>query len=176
MSSAAEIDGALRLALFSPVPPTPSGISAYLLDLLPLLPDAWHIELFTDADVQPDEAALEAARPSIDCFSHTDFAERHAARPYDLTVYQVGNSTERTWMLRYVTEYPGLLVLHDGVVHPARVESAIRAGNLDSYRQGAQASRGDVGSALGHLVAGGLGGPALYLTFPMCEDLVRAAW
>ena len=166
----------LRIAMFAPLPPVPSGIAAYVLDLLPLLPDAWRIDLFGDAGAEPDAARLGAARGGgTGCFPHTEFAARQAAEPYDLTVYQVGNSTERTWRFRYVVEHPGLLVLHDGVLHPARVEDATRRGDMAAYRRIADSCRPEAGAALGHLVAGGLGGPALYATFPLCEDLVRAS-
>lgn len=166
----------LRLAMFSPVPPTPSGIAAYLADLLPLLPPAWSIDVFTDP-LEVGEASLprrDASGPPA-CFAHTEFEHRHGHTPYELTVYQVGNSTQRTWMLDYVLRYPGLLVLHDGVLHPARVSAATAAGDLQAYRRMARVCRDDVGAAIGHLVAGGLGGPALYFTYPMCEDLVRAS-
>jgi glycosyltransferase involved in cell wall biosynthesis len=165
----------LRIAMFAPLPPVPSGITAYVVDLLPLLPEAWRIDLFGDAGVEPDSRRLGAARGSTACFPHTEFVARQAAEPYDLTIYQVGNSTERTWMFRYVLEHPGLLVLHDGVLHPARVEDATRRVDMAGYRRIAESCRPEAGAALAHLVAGGLGGPALYTTFPLCEDLVRAS-
>jgi glycosyltransferase involved in cell wall biosynthesis len=166
----------LRVAMFAPLPPVPSGIAAYVLDLLPLLPAPWRIDLFGDTDVEADAGRLDATRTGVMCFPHPELAARQAAEPYDLTVYQVGNSTERTWMFRYVVEHPGLLVLHDGVLHPARVEDATRRGDMAGYRRIAESCRPEAGAALGHLVAGGLGGPALYTTFPLCEDLVRASW
>ena len=166
----------LRLAIFSPVPPIPSGIAAYLLDLLPLLPQSWHIDVFTDAGVVADGGALNRGRRQpVGCIPHTEFAAHHAREPYHLTIYQVGNSSPRAYMLEYVLRHPGLLVLHDGVLHPARMDAALAEDDLHPYRRLAAACREDVGGAIGHLVAAGLGGPALYLTFPMCEDLVRAS-
>ena len=166
----------LRLAVFSPVPPTPTGIAAYLVDLLPLLPQCWRIDIFTDAGVDADVALLARGRErTVGCYAHTEFAARQAQDPYDLNVYQVGNSSERTWLLDYVAAHPGLLVLHDGVLHPARVDAATAQSDLHGYRDLARRCRPDVGNALGHLVAGGLGGPALYFNFPMCEDVVRAS-
>ena len=165
----------LQIAMFAPLPPLPSGIAAYVLDLLPLLPAPWRLDLFGDTDVEADAGRLDAARTGVACFPHTEFAARQAAEPYDLTIYQVGNSTERTWMFPYVVEHPGLLVLHDGVLHPARVEDATRRVDMAGYRRIAESCRPEAGAALGHLVAGGLGGPALYATFPLCEDLVRAS-
>ncbi|MGD8328074.1 MAG: hypothetical protein PVJ49_01480, partial [Acidobacteriota bacterium] len=164
----------LRLAMFSPVPPTPSGIAVYLADLLPLLPPSWTVDVFTDP-LEVGQAELPRRDAAGSCFAHTEFEHRNGHTPYDLTVYQVGNSTARTWMLDYALSHPGLLVLHDGVLHPARVSAATAAGDLRGYRRMARACRDDVGAAIGHLVAGGLGGPALYFTYPMCEDLVRAS-
>lgn len=165
----------LRVAMFSPVPPTRSGIAAYLVDLLPLLPPAWRIDVFTDPLSIADATLPRCEGAPPVCYAHTEFVGRHHGAPYDVIVYQVGNDTARAWMLDYALEHPGLLVLHDGVLHPARVEAATAAGDLHGYRRIADTCRGDVGRALGHLVAGGLGGPALYRTFPMCEDLVRAS-
>ncbi len=190
----------LRLAMFSPVPPMPSGIAAYLADLMPLLPEAWSVDVFTDESsggAADDTAgsvggtgnaagdARGGKRPAgslrrgdgtpVRCFPHTAFADLQARDPYDLNVYQVGNTTERAYMLEYVTAHPGLLVLHDGVLHPARLGAAVAAQDMTGYRRMATRCREDVGDAIGHLVAGGLGGPALFRTFPMCEDLVRAS-
>lgn len=166
----------LRLAVFSPVPPIPSGIAAYLVDLLPLLPQTWSVDVFTDVGITADVDALNRGRERpVGCFPHTEFAAHQTSEPYDLTIYQVGNSSERTYMLEYVLRHPGLLVLHDGVLHPARVDAATAESDLHGYRRLVADCREDVGAAIGHLVAGGLGGPAIYLTFPMCEDLVRAS-
>jgi len=165
----------LRVAMFSPVAPIRSGISAYLADLLPLLPEVWDIDVFTDVDVEPDPRGLARVGCSAPCFPHPEFGARNAAAPYDLNIYQVGNSTVRTYMLEYVTAHPGLLVLHDGVLHPGRIDAATAAGAIQQYRKITENCRGDIGRAVGHLVAGGLGGPAIYFTFPMCEDLVGAS-
>lgn len=166
----------LRLAFFSPIPPTPSGIAVYLADLLPLLPDTWSIDVFSDEDAGGDPDRLSLLRGAlVGCYPHTAFAGRHGRAPYDLTIYQAGNSTDRTWMFDYVLAVPGLLVLHDGVLHPARYEAAAAESDLHGYRRMARACRPDVGDAIGQLVAAGLGGPALFSTFPMCEDLVRAS-
>lgn len=166
----------LRLAIFSPAPPIPSGIAAYLVDLLPLLPQSWHIDVFTDIGVIADVATLSRGREQpVACFPHTQFAAHHSNEPYHLIIYQVGNSSERTYMLEYVLRHPGLLVLHDGVLHPSRIDAATAQSDLHPYRRLAADCRADIGAAIGHLVAAGLGGPAVYLTFPMCEDLVRAS-
>ncbi len=169
----------LRLAMFSPLPPTPSGIGDYVVDLLPLLPETWSVDVFV-GDASPLATVARLVGPgetlgSVEGFVDVEFERRQERRPYDLIIYQVGNSTHHAYMLPYALHHPGLLVLHDGVLHPSRAQQAIESGDLAAYRRAVIACRPDVGAALGHLVAGGLAGPALYFRFPMCEDLVRAS-
>lgn len=160
----------LRLALVSPLPPAASGIADYVADLLPLLPESWRIDVFTvdPAPGRPPEGVdgnvrdlAEASPGSLDA--------------YDLCVYQVGNGAEHARTMELAVEHPGLLVLHDPILHPARIHAHAAAGDLDGYRSVARRARPDVGERLGSLVAAGLWGPSTYWTFPLCEDLVRAS-
>jgi len=162
----------VRLAFFSPVPPVPSGVCDYLIDLLPWLPEAWLIDIFVDAGVEPDEEVF-AGRAR--CYPHGEWPDRHADKPYDLNIYQVGNNLAHAYALPYVLQQPGLLVLHDAVVHPSRALHAVEGGDMTAYREAAERCRPDVGRALGHIVAGGLASPQLFFRFPLCEDLVRAS-
>jgi len=161
----------LRLAMFTPLPPAPSGIADYVADLLPLLPAEWQIDVFVD---DPTTAAPPPARP-LDVHPAQQWRQRHAAHPYDLNVYQVGNSTAQAWLWPRVLEAPGLLVLHDAVLHPARVAAHLATADIKGYRRSVIAARPDIGPALGQLVVSGLGGEALFRAFPLCEDLVRAS-
>lgn len=164
--------GRLRLAMFSPLPPVPSGIADYLVDLIPLLPESWRIDVYGPADATPDPGLL-AGRG--DALPHHEWPGRHAARPYDLNVYQVGNNLVHEYALPYVSAHPGLLVLHDAVLHPSRVAATVGRGDLDGYRAAARAARPDLGAELAETVVSGLGGEDLYWSFPLCEDLVRAS-
>jgi glycosyltransferase involved in cell wall biosynthesis len=162
----------LRLACFAPVPPVPSGIGDYLIDLVPWLPEPWSIDLFIDDGVVPEQELL-AGRAR--CYPHGDWRQRHAETPYDLNIYQVGNNRAHAYTLPYVLEHPGLLVLHDAVVHPARALHAVETGDIAAYRAAAESCRPDVGRALGHMIAGGLASPELFFRFPLSEDLVRSS-
>ena len=162
----------MRLAFFSPVPPVPSGVCDYLVDLLPWLPEEWSIDVFIDDGVEPEEEEV-GGRGS--CYPHGDWPARHADEPYDLNVYQIGNNLAHAYALPYVLRHPGLLVLHDAVVHPSRALHAVEGGDMTAYREAAERCRPDVGRALGHLVAGGLASPQLFFRFPLCEDLVRGS-
>jgi glycosyltransferase involved in cell wall biosynthesis len=136
------------------------------------LPEPWSIDVFIEDDLIPDEDPL-AGRAH--CYPHREWQQRHAERPYDLNIYQVGNNRAHTYTLPYVLEYPGLLVLHDAVLHPSRALQAVESGDIAAYRAAAERCRPDVGRALGHMIAGGLASPELFFRFPLSEDLVRAS-
>lgn len=102
----------LRLALFSPLPPSTSGIAAYTAELVPRLrPKVAALDVFVDRPPRPDETGV---------WSVHDFIWKHRRRPYDLTVYQMGNASCHDYMWAYLFRYPGLVVLHDAQLHQAR--------------------------------------------------------
>ncbi len=100
-----------RLAWFSPMPPVPTGVAACSADLVAALGDEHEIDLFVDEPV---------ARVAPGTRSAHDFVWRHQRQPYDLTVYQVGNSSHHDYLWPYLFRYPGLTVLHDAHLHHAR--------------------------------------------------------
>ena len=84
----------------------------------------------------------------------------------------MGNHGAHAFIVRYALHHPGLMVLHDAVLHPSRAAQAVRGRQLVDYQQMAMRCRPRVGRTLGHLVAGGLVGPSFFWRFPLCEDLV----
>ena len=156
-----------RLAVFAPVPPAASGIADYVADLVPLLIHNWDVEVFTPT-------ASPGVLKGCPTYPVEAWDERDAADPYDLNIYQIGNDTAHGPVIARALATPGLLVLHDTVLHPARVASHLKTGDLDGYRQMAETASA-AGTSLAHLVAAGLGSPAMYWRFPMCEDLVRGS-
>ena len=101
--------GRPRIAWVSPLPPARSGISDYSAELVERLARHIDIELVIGADTTttPDLASrFQVVRAS-------QVEERHERAPYDLFVYQVGNSDHHVYMLDLISRHPGLLVLHD---------------------------------------------------------------
>ena len=115
-----------RLAWFSPMPPVRSGVAMVSADLVPAL-RAWY-----DIDVFVDSAADHPAGSHLR--SAHDFVWLNRRTPYDLTVYQLGNSAVHEYMWAYLFRYPGLTVLHDARVHHARAAALLRARRTDDYR------------------------------------------
>src|SRR5512143_412512 len=97
----------MRLAWFSPMPPVRTGVAACSAELIEGLASE-HVDLFVDEPV---------ARHAPEYRSAHEFVWRHRHDPYDLPVYQLGNSSHHDYEWPYVFRYPGLVVLHDAHLH-----------------------------------------------------------
>jgi glycosyltransferase involved in cell wall biosynthesis len=106
----------VRLAFVSPLPPAPTGIADYAADVLGLLAGGHEIDAFHDQE------RVEADRlpPSCELHRTSTLLGRHAARPFDLVIYQMGNGRLHDAAYDLLPRLPGLLVLHDLVLHHSR--------------------------------------------------------
>ena len=122
-----------RLAWFTPLPPTRSGIAKYNVELLPSLSDSHQIDLFVDGRPETSTAPVAGCR----VFAAYDFVWKHHVEPYDLIVYQLGNAPCHDYMWAYLLRYPGLVVLHDGQLHHARGRMLLQRWlpRQDDYRE-----------------------------------------
>jgi len=120
----------VRLAFLSPLPPLPSGVADYAADLLALVANSHEIELF-HAQQAVDGARLPAGLPLHQAAS---FLDRHRKHPFDLAVYQMGNGPSHDFLYDLVSRVPGLLVLHDLVLHHARAAQFLEAEPVRAWR------------------------------------------
>lgn len=98
----------LSLAYFSPLPPARTGIADYSRELLPFLARRARVTLFTDAPPTDDVRSLAQ-------YPLADYGFRRWG--YDAALFQMGNSEHHAPMVRVFRRYPGILVLHDAVLH-----------------------------------------------------------
>jgi glycosyltransferase involved in cell wall biosynthesis len=148
----------MRVAWFTPLPPDPSGIAAYSHEVTPLLR-----RRFRALDLYTDDTAHQ-------------FVATHRRHPYDLIVYQLGNSASHDFIWAYLFRYPGLVVLHDAQVHQARALWLLRRlePRLDDYLAELRANHPDAPADLGWLFAAGLGGN-LFRLWPLVSLVLGAA-
>ena len=159
----------MRIALFAPNQPTKSGIATYTAALLPWMARRHHIDLFTDEASERSHAP----RGSAHAFSAHDIVWRHARDPYDLIIYQLGNSPAHDYMWPYLARYPGLVVIHDGNLQAARSYYFFSRGDVEGYR--AEFAYNDPHhAAAAELVIAGLSG-TLCLQWPMLRLVVSTA-
>ena len=114
-----------RLAFVSPLPPAPTGIADYTIDVLHALGERYEVDVVHDQDrVEPERLprGVRAVRaPDFD-----------AAR-YDLPVYQMGNGMAHEYQYDLLARYPGLLVLHDLVLHHSRAKMFLDSAEARAY-------------------------------------------
>lgn len=118
-----------RLAFLSPLPPAPTGIADYAVEVLQLLAGRHRIEAFCDQD----RVETERLPPGCAVRPAHEFLARHRERPYDLAVYQLGNAEAHAFVYDLLARVPGLLVLHDLVLHHARARTFLDAPEVRAW-------------------------------------------
>jgi len=144
-----------RLAWFSPLPPSRSGIAAYTAELLPHLQHDHHIDAF-------DERSAH------------EFAWRARRQPYDLVVYQLGNAPCHDFIWGHLAAYPGLVILHDARLHHARARQLLAAGRDADYRREFAFDHPDVRADAAEYAVASMGGAVQYL-WPMRRVVLASA-
>jgi glycosyltransferase involved in cell wall biosynthesis len=116
----------VRIAYFSPMPPEASGIADYSALLLPALRE--HVDV-----IVPKRGA------------------KRPPRGVDLSVYHIGNNpAAHGWILDALRRSPGLVVLHDFVLH--HLVAGVTIGRRDGhgYLDAMEREHGVVGRLLAH--------------------------
>ena len=103
-----------------------------------------------------------------------EFEREEARRPYDAIIYQMGNSPAHAYMWPLATRHPGLLVLHDYVLHHLHVWLAVNRRQVGYYRGEMAARYGEAGSDVALKTLRGQM-PASIFDYPLCERLVEAS-
>lgn len=147
-----------KVALFSPLPPIPSGISDYVAELLPYLLGRISLTLVTDhywPQLPPTLPPFQVAGPER--FSRPD--------PEHLAVYQMGNNVCHEYMLRPMRQNPGIVVLHDTNLHGLLYHLTFLRGDREGYRRLLSAEHGAAGLAAASAVE--RGAPPPYQRLPL---------
>lgn len=146
----------MRIAWFSPFPPVRTGVAACSAELVATLRERGY-----QIDPYPEEAAH-------------DFPWRQRLRPYDLIIYQFGNSSHHDYAWPYALRYPGLVALHDTRLHHARAALLLRERRRSEYRADFAWNEPDVGRDAAELAIAGFDS-RLYYEWPMCRALVESS-
>jgi glycosyltransferase involved in cell wall biosynthesis len=159
----------VRLALFSPWPPVRSGIADYARDLAAGLAVRHTIDIFVES-----ASAAAGSLQGVEVRDAHDFPWRHARTPYELAIYQLGNSSAHDYMWPYLFRYPGLAVLHDGALHHARAAALLRRGRAEDYRAELGFDQPALPREAAELALNAFDGP-IYYDWPMLRAVVTSA-
>ncbi|HYK01783.1 MAG TPA: glycosyltransferase [Thermoanaerobaculia bacterium] len=135
-----------RIAVFTPLPPTKSGVAHYSSLVVPALG--------------------ATAFDSLDGYRPEDF---------DHVIYQLGNNPHHELMYREAMHHPGVVVLHDLVLHHLIVELTLARGDADGYVEALHANHGDPGAAWARGRAAGLHSEMGNFLYPASVEIAQRA-
>jgi glycosyltransferase involved in cell wall biosynthesis len=172
----------MHLAWFSPIPPVRTGIAGRSAELVAALRGRGHnIDVYVDPPSL--SRATETARASArhvasteteHVYSAHDFLWRQRRSPYDLTIYQFGNSSHHDYAWAYAVHHPGLVVLHDTHLHHARAAFLLREKRVGEYRAEFRWNHPGMNADVAELAIAGFDS-ALYYDYPMVRSLVESS-
>jgi glycosyltransferase involved in cell wall biosynthesis len=164
----------MRLAYFSPLPPQRSGIADYSAELLPVLARHLEVEPFVDEGVRVDPIDPEtAARFTVR--GDKAFPALWESGRYDAVLYHIGNNPEyhaRAWQM--LQRIPGIVVLHEPMLHHLVRGMTLARGDLDGYVEEMRYAYGRTGESLARRSLG-TGIPLDVWSYPLFERVVDAS-
>jgi glycosyltransferase involved in cell wall biosynthesis len=119
----------LKIAYFSPLNPIKSGISDYSEELLEYLGGFGRIELFVD-DYRPSSLWLYDYFP---IHNYRRVYENNGKNDHDIHVYHMGNNDNHSYIYSLCLEYPGLVVLHEPMLHHFVFSQTVGNNRLRDY-------------------------------------------
>jgi len=128
----------LRIDYVSPLPPVRSGIADYSADLLPHLAARCDLRLVRIPG-QPVAPEIAARWPLVDPQQRGEDAR--------LPLYQMGNNRYHTEIYELALERPGVLTLHDIVLHHLLGDRTLNRDDFAAYRRQLRADHGWIGEA-----------------------------
>lgn len=161
----------MRLAYFSPLPPQRSGIADYSAELLPVLAEHLEVEPFVDAGVKVDPGLASRFMVRGD----DAFPALWETGRYDTVLYHVGNNPDyhaRAW--RMLQRIPGVVVLHEPMLHHLVRGMTLARGDLAGYVEEMRYAYGRTGEALARRSLG-TGIPLDVWRYPLFERAVDAS-
>jgi glycosyltransferase involved in cell wall biosynthesis/SAM-dependent methyltransferase len=120
----------MRLAYFTPLPPSKSGIADYNAELLPYLARGAEVAVFVE---KADEMGEQGGGAGFSIHDAADFDGLHRQSPFDLCVYHQGNNPHHEYIYERALKTPGLLVLHEHCLHHLIALRTLGREDKDAY-------------------------------------------
>ncbi|HST06496.1 MAG TPA: glycosyltransferase family 4 protein [Chloroflexia bacterium] len=165
----------MKLAFFSPLNPIQSGISDYSEELLSALAGSsvggrtLDVDLFIDKGYKPSNRDL---MEKFDVLLASGFGR--VASQYDGIVYQMGNSPAHAYIYEALLKYPGVVVMHEFILHHLRIWMALNGGKRREYVALMESRYGDEGREAARRVLLGQFPEALF-KYPLSDEVIGAA-
>jgi glycosyltransferase involved in cell wall biosynthesis len=158
----------MKVAWFSPLPPAASGIADYSSELIERIKSEVELQLITDNKT----SVVAELRDRYEVLSVDAFSRRGGAQAVDLCLYQLGNNPDfHAYMLDALERWPGVVVLHEFMLHHLIQGATLARGDAAGYVDAMRYAYGEIGVvAARRLVEHGL--PLDMWAFPLFERVV----
>lgn len=136
---------AQELIMFTPLPPRQNGIADYSYELLGGLRSEFDCTaVVIDCDGETAQAPV-----GVKVISTIEYIANRSRYAGILHVYQVGNNPDHIFLLPYLVQTPGVVVLHDPSLHHFLDTATVSLGDVDRYVSAMELEYGMAGKALG---------------------------
>lgn len=162
----------MRLAYFTPLPPSKSGIADYNSELLPYLAKGAEISVFV---ADGDELRENRDRADFSLHAAGEFEEVNARRPFDLCVYHLGNNPYHEYVYDRAIRTPGLLVMHESCMHHLIALKTLGRNDEDAYRDEMLYAYGQIGARVADMRANAVSSDYQQFLMPLNRRVVHGA-
>ncbi len=157
-------------AIFSPLPPSPSGIADYVAEHLEPLSRFFRLHVVVE---KPEQAGHNACGDvvvhALEAFNRDPRLKRIPR------LYHVGNNPFHEFVFREAIETPGVVVLHDFVIHHLISNITLGRGDAEAYASILSREHGKVGRHLARLRAAGCFSEFQQFLTPLSGMVIRRA-
>lgn len=157
----------MKVAYFSPLNPVRSGISDYSEELLPYLAEKFEIEIFID-DYAPNNKSIT---DKFEIYNYKEFDSRK--KRYDACLYHQGNNPYHEYIYNMILQHPGIVVMHDYLLHHLVAHMTLGRGDKDGYIDIMRLSGGQAAVDIAEAWIGGLYGEIQAFQFPCNERVIE---
>lgn len=159
----------MRLAYFTPLPPSKSGVADYNAELLPYLARGADISVFVE---QANELRAHQGRADFAVYNAVHFDELQRQRPFDLCIYHQGNNQYHEYIYERALQTPGLVVMHEHTLHHFIAWRTLGRDDDDAYWDELFYAYGRRGARVAEMRAGGVGSDFQQFLLPLSRRLI----
>lgn len=159
----------MRLAYFTPLPPSKSGVADYNAELLPHLARGAEISVFVE---QTNELRAHQHAADFAVYNAIHFDEIQRQQPFDLCIYHQGNNQYHEYIYERALATPGLVVMHEHCLHHLLAWRTLGRDDDDDYWDELFYAYGRLGARVGEMRAGGVGSDYQQFLLPLSRRLI----
>lgn len=116
-----------RLAIFTPLPPLPTGVGNYIARLITKLLEKFDIDAIIDTGYVP----LDLFEGKVGFVPYTQFRRDK----YDYLLYETSNNYVHEYMIPLIKQFPGVVEMHDTNCHGIIYNRTLAKGNEAAYKE-----------------------------------------